>query len=409
MVKTEQQLRFIVNTHNYGCILFRNCIVRHCFTFANMVNCHKTKKRKGTDFLFTSNTDSMYAAKATVPPPRPFVRTFSTAQRCKWSPTVVNTYIRERPDAYKPLSIFLLSPLLSWLANAETTQNLISDYAIGRTSQGNANDNAFFITHVQDIILASCGFNPRMKLTEARELPFLQISKTAKHIHEAVVEIADWIAAVEQSDTAGRVLLTLYSEAEGQSIQTRYARNKYLTKCFDRLVDFYGAQLSDDYDRLTVKAPVPDLGKYSYAYHDVRVLLREYQRVVWEAQQSRDPAMQFFATPDNPDIYKDIELPDEKYSQAYNIAEILKIVQGAAELLKTYPGGPMPYAIINDILTRAQSGDDIRMAAKDNADRVGVGVDNYVYKKNVAFTLLGLILWGGTIDDMISLLTAVRK
>ena len=148
-----------------------------------------------------------------------------------------------------------------------------------------------------------------------------------------------------------------------------------------------GAVLSDD--------------EMAYVYHNITLLLKEYNRIVWRANNSDDRALRLLSC-ETEDEMLEITSKDEKYRQAYLIVEYIKFINGAIEMVKSFPvNGKEYYDIIKTIVDLKPQNISDEVSSRE----LGMSTYTYSVKKRRALSVLSSILWGCDGDAFVRLLT----
>lgn len=162
----------------------------------------------------------------------------------------------------------------------------------------------------------------------------------------------------------------------------------------------YGEEIEELLDVILSGAVLSD-DEMAYVYHNITLLLKEYNRIVWRANNSDDRALRLLSC-ETEDEMLEITSKDEKYRQAYLIVEYIKFINGAIEMVKSFPvNGKEYYDIIKTIVDLKPQNISDEVSSRE----LGMSTYTYSVKKRRALSVLSSILWGCDGDAFVRLLT----
>ena len=301
----------------------------------------------------------------------------------------MNDILEDSPEMTDVVLALAVYPALVWNLKGKEIRSVME-----RISTENTEVQALKAT--QKLLVKASGVEPSL---------FLERRQAYFDACEAFIKILDKkIEKVREFPEGGEALYTVLQATIGKEAarpMTRFYVNKNLRKAIEVLYNLCGTELTP-YLNVILNGQVVDDEELKAVYHNIALLLKEYNKILWYAEASDDKAMQLLSCKSAEDMY-DLTESDGKYRDAYLIAEYVKLIAGAVELVKEFPVyGEEYYEILSGILdSKPQKIKDEALARK-----AGMSTFTYSVKKRRALAVLGCALWGCDSDTYIRLLAS---
>ena len=153
-----------------------------------------------------------------------------------------------------------------------------------------------------------------------------------------------------------------------------------------------------------------DDDEYLYAYHNTKLLLREYSRLYWARTGDDDVIVRVLHAKTPKEILSITQNERAMYS-VDAVLQFLLLVSGAIALVEYYPIKGKQYADVLKLLVSNRSiiltdGTMAYLREKELSHRMGIAQRDFTVLKQEAMTLLSLLLWGYDGQVLIQLLSA---
>lgn len=305
------------------------------------------------------------------------------------------TEIAEEHPQYTDLVMLMaVYPALKWTMKCKDISVLMEN--VMKTDKP-IND----LQNAQDLIVSASGLRPQLILKE-RQNYFSACEKVMRIIKSGVKTIGKFPG---QGKIYRNCLLKVMHEREesgpkGQDM-SRYMLNSYLPKAIE-LLYMQCHEALEPYMDIVLDGYAVDEDEITEQYHDIAALLLEYNKIMWYFKSSGDKAVRLLHC-DTVEEMLEITEKDDKYYDAYLIAEYAKMISGAVELVKKFPiYGPKFYAVLRPMLDSPPQNSTVA----NMANEIGMSSFTYSVTKRKAMAVLGCALWGCDADTYIRLLTA---
>lgn len=298
-----------------------------------------------------------------------------------------NELVASNPDLQDIVTAFAVYPALKWAQKAEDI-----DAVMARVCSSDA--NAQRLINVQKALSDVTGYEPKLMLNN-RKRYFEASRKLTWRLEHLVEQIRDFPG---EGEIYANILGIMLGDTTADV--SKYMTNQYAKAAMELAYDCAGKEIDGLVDDVLTGIVQSD-DEMSLIYHNIDILLREYNRILWHTQNSDDRAMRLLACESEEEMLKITE-HDEKYRQAYLIVEYIKLINGAIEMVKTFPvNGQEYYDIIRTVIELKPK----RISDEAAAERVGMSTYSFSVKKRRALSVLSTILWGCDGDTFVRFLT----
>lgn len=299
----------------------------------------------------------------------------------------LNELIAEEPDLQDVVVALSIYPALKWSMRGADV-----DAVMARMCRND--DELHRLGSVQKTLVAATGVEPRF-LLENRHRYFDACAELVQLLQDAVKQVGHY-------PRHGRVFQSILQTFLMDAVEepTKYVVNKYVKDAVRLIYECYGERIEELLD-IVLSGTVQSDEEMAYIYHNITLLLKEYNRIVWRANNSDDRALRLLACKSEDEMLE-ITQRDEKYQQAYLIVEYIKFINGAIETVKSFPiNGKEYYRIIKTIIDLKPQNISDEQASRE----LGMSTYTFSVKKRRALSVLGAILWGCDGDAFVRLLT----
>lgn len=300
-----------------------------------------------------------------------------------------NEILDSNPDLTDIIIALNIYPALVWNLNGQDIDRVTKQIA-------NPDAGVRAIENVQNLIEKASGIKPSLML-ERREAFYDSCRKTVDIINKAIDDVGDYPGSGE---LYRNILLTVIGRHNSGKI-SKFVLNKNIYDAISVMYMIVGNNLSDILDSVLDGYVFAD-EELAAVYHNTSLLLTEYNRILWYTKTSPDKAMKLLACKTEAEMLLITE-SDSKFCQAYLLAEYVKLIAGAIEMVRDFPRFGKEYYVILKMLLKAK-----RKNASDSdcAYEMGISVYSFSVKKRKALSVLGCILWGCDGDIFIKLLAS---
>lgn len=305
----------------------------------------------------------------------------------------VNRATEKHPEMLKTAVSMMMYPAIKWMLNAKDIDTLIRAC---EEIDADSIDSA-------DI--------DRLCEIQAWLSPFVERNRVHFHNREIYFATCEKLVALIQNVRQEIHFESFYTQAMGDiydcfldpqklAYNNRHKILQYCERCIEVTHTIAGKDIEECYEILMRPADLDGIEEASL-YHNVPQLLNEYARILWRAQNSNDPAMKMLSTASYDDlIHRASHTSGRIHDEAYILVEYVKIIRGAIEMLKSFPGGRAYYDIISAIVEGKK--DSKRDA--EIARQLGISPGPYSAKKAHAIGVFGCILWGCDVNNLLNCL-----
>lgn len=284
-------------------------------------------------------------------------------------------------DASDTIMAFMMYPAIKWSLRGKDTDTLIARVACA----DEIGEKIVRLKQTQKIIRTAIGFTPAL-LLERRKMYFEAAEKLANTVENIVESITDY----PYNGKTYHDILCAFIGQNNKKI-SKYILDKNFPDLIKLVHEEWGDNLTAAIDGIMKPYILQEESDdKSQFYHNVHQLLIEYNKILWQAQRSRDKSMKLLVC-DNEEEMLSITQSDNKLSQGYLIVEFAKIIHGGIEMIKEFPKkGESYYSILKELTSLSSA----NMAEKDMAVKLGMSSFAFSTKKREALDALASILWG---------------
>lgn len=317
-----------------------------------------------------------------------FFRSFSHSPVSTIMTRRLNELLVEAPDLQDTAIALVIYPALQWMLSGKEIDEVMSRLC-------EENEDLVRLGKIQEIISNVTDIQPKL-LLENRKNYFQTCEKLISLINHAIEQISKY----PDTGTHYEELLRLFVNPNGKHFPSKYTINKHFKDAVILLDEMHGAEIESLMDGVLSGISYSD-AELDYVYHNIGLLLREYNRVVWRAHNFDDRATQLLACKNEEEMLE-ITQYDKMYRQAYILVEYIKFISGAVEMVKSFPnGGHEYYSILKGIIEFKP----LKLSDEAVARELGLSTYTFSVKKRRALSILGSILWGCDGDGFVKLLT----
>lgn len=301
----------------------------------------------------------------------------------------LNDLLEDTPELTDMVIALVIYPALVWNLKGKEINSVME-----RISEANTEVRA--LEDTQELLVKASGIQPKL-LLEKREAYFSACETLVNLIEDGIEKIQSFPG---DGETYYSILRSIVGKQEGPFL-SRFIIDKNYRKAISILHDLCANDLTGLLD-VILDGYVVDDEELMLVYHNTALLLKEYNRILWYARTSDDKAMRLLSCGSEAEMIALTE-SDDKFCQAYLIAEYAKLITGAVELVKEFPVyGKEYYSILSGILEATPQ----KVKDETLAKKIGMSTYTYSVKKKRALSVLGCALWGCDSDTFIRLLTA---
>lgn len=284
-------------------------------------------------------------------------------------------------DAGDAIMAFMMYPAIKWSLMGKSTDTLMAHVA-GANETG---EEIARLKRTQEIIRAAIGFTPSL-LLERRRMYFEAAEALANTVEEIIESVSDY-------PYHGKIyhdILCAFTGLNDKKI-SKYILDKHFSALINIVQEEWGESLTAAIDGIMKPYLCQkETDEKSQYYHNIHRLLVEYNKILWQAQRSKDKSMRLLACNGEEEILN-ITQSDDKLSQGYLIVEFAKIIHGGIEMIKEFPKkGEIYYSILKELTSLSSSA----ATERDMAMKLGISSFAFSTKKREALDALATILWG---------------
>lgn len=317
-----------------------------------------------------------------------FSRSFSRNPVSTLMTRRLNELIAKFPDLQDTAIALIIYPALQWMLGGKNIDAVMSRLC-------NDDEGLSRLGNVQEILSNVTTVQPKL-LLKNRTAYFEPCEKLISLIDSTIAKITDY------PDT-GKVyeeLLRVFTNPNIEIFPSKYTINKHFKDAVTLFHEMQGEEIEELMDSILSGITYSD-SELAYVYHNIDMLLKEYNRMVWRAHNSDDRAMQLLSCKSEEEMLE-ITKYDDMYCQAYILVEYIKFISGAVEMVKSFPNGGIEYySILKGIIELKSQ----KLSDEAIARELGLSTYSFSVKRRRALSVLGSILWGCDGDTFVKLLT----
>lgn len=271
-------------------------------------------------------------------------RSFFNVQKCRTATNIVNRLFENEPELEPTLLALSLLPVMDWMLGAKNLD------AMSSVVFGHVSDNIMVLDRTKELIADILDGRPRLTL-QRREEYFNHLTEIVQYVKSKIVALGSF----PKRGKTYAALIRYFYLGESTDIVTITAHNinNFLPDAIrvlhsmmrERISELVGSVLLDT-------VPDDQDTELQYVYHNTMILLEEYAKIKWSAQNADDKAVQLLACDTQEEMLKLTE-SDTKYSQAYIIVQYIILIHNAIERLQTFPM-PEVYTVVKASIEKKQ-------------------------------------------------------
>lgn len=325
------------------------------------------------------------------------IHVYRTFMATKYSSCVAKRFtevIEKAPQCTDLVMLMAVYPALKWTMQCEDITSLMANVV-------DTDKPIRDLIAAQGLITSASGLKPKLMLAQ-RAKYFDACREVIKIIQQAVANMGKFPGeGILYKNALLKIMHEEQDEGKKGKDMSRYTINKYLPEALRILYDQCHKAI-DPYIDIVLDGYTPDEDEITEQYHDIEALLLEYNKITWHFKSIGDKAVKLLHCGSVDEMLAVTE-QDEQYYDAYLIAEYIKMISGAVEIVKRFPiYGERFYTILRPMLETPPQ----YTTLSDRASEVGMSPFLYSVNKRKALSVLGCALWGCDADTYVRLLTA---
>ena len=314
----------------------------------------------------------------------------------------LNQILKDNPKMKYTILALVLYPALKWSLYGEDITDIMQNAHF---------DSDAFLLETQRILRSVFGVGKTLDL-ECRNKYF----ETCKHVIDEIDTAV--LRLVNGNNEHGKQMAATLQLVMNESFDelqepSKFEVKKYLPLAVESLHIQFGQSLRNDMDSLLhpdSQMFFQDDDEYLYAYHNTKLLLREYSRLYWARTGDDDVIVRVLHAKTPKEILSITQNERAMYS-VDAVLQFLLLVSGAIALVEYYPIKGKQYADVLKLLVSNRSiiltdGTMAYLREKELSHRMGIAQRDFTVLKQEAMTLLSLLLWGYDGQVLIQLLSA---
>lgn len=293
----------------------------------------------------------------------------------------------------------MIYPALKWMLNAEAVTTVA---AASSWESDKVHPTAEFrrLFAAQQVLVGALGKKPEIHLEE-RKRYYVRCRKLLDVIESALHEVAGNVTTLKAGyriEISEALLSGVMDTKDGP--QAGRAIKRYFAGLVNDVAEHSGDEISSLVWKLTPESNVPRSAELAYLYHNIDVLLREYSRILY-SEHYTDEKFVSKITSAMDAAGRRADRAEAKCEQACFVMEYVKLIKGAIELVRDFPGdcGEM-YSVLCAYI----DGKRCNKTDEEIADSLFMSAAKFSVLKYRALSLLGAILWGGDALTLVNIL-----
>ena len=301
--------------------------------------------------------------------------------------TVLNNLLEKEPQLTNTILAIVFFPVFKWSLYGETNLDLMqfADDA----------EWASDISGIKDTFREIFGFGDKLVLKK-RETSFELAREIVETIEKSVLHIA---ANPENGVRVMKIFYILLNHPNAPEVSA-YEVKKYLPLAIQVLYEDCGKTLNVLMSAIMndCEYEQEDDAERAFAYHNMRLLLKEYSRLMWAQDDKKDQITQVLRCKTVDEVYETTQKINVIYS-ADVVLRFLLLITGGIALLGYWPKRGTEYVKIIKMLVMnrnvpLQNGKVVHIKEEDVAQGLGMCPSLFSMRKKEAYTFLGILLWG---------------
>lgn len=303
----------------------------------------------------------------------------------------MNESLYDYPSTTDTIICLHLYPAIKWVVSCGNAYDIVQRFQVNdcKISQ---------LSQIQEVIQSVIGIRTELKLNSREEY-----FKSCKKFVACIENIVETIGGYPHMGKKYQAILQSFlgiDDSKKSSTPSIYYVNQNAKSLLCFLADYYGNVFEESLNDLLSGRAIAD-DDVNKVYHNIELLLREYNKILWHKKHSKDKAMQLLACGNAMEMDK-ITQNDSKYFQASTIVDYIKFIRGAIEAVRSFPVmGEEYYKILSAIVElKSQC-----LSDKEISYRLKMSTYSYSVKRKKALAVLSAVLWGVDGDIYVKMLT----
>lgn len=312
---------------------------------------------------------------------------------------MMNTVLDESPDMHDTVLALSILPALRWLTKASSLDNVI-DEVYGSKNEGELTR----LSAIQKILTNLTGETPSLMLSKRKGF-FVACNELVTLLTNAILSVKEYAS----SGNKVYKCLTPFLSSKYYEGVSKYSYTNHFSEAVGLVHSYCEGKIEELLDEILFSPAsiVSDDPEEAYLYHNMDLLMREYNKIIWEAEISADPSMKILAVSAKKPAELEAQIENitesmKKYSQAYLLVEYVRLITGAIELIKSFPRyGNDYYQILKYLIIDRHYSDN----GSDVAAHLGISTSTYYTRRRRAISVLGSVLWGSDASCFMQIVT----
>ena len=339
----------------------------------------------GLECCFKALAKAVFSEEGTVYFHRTFI-SFDGSDRTRVITRYANMATEKGGDIAVAAKAVMIYPAIKWLLKAREIEAVIA-----ALPEEAAQGDFCRLVGMQSMLVRLTGEKPEMRLQVRREF-FERCQEFTDVVFKAVLESV-YRKSTRKNMARPRLAMLLLGEDDGVAGQEEISTHTIKTY-YPEIIEAVAAH-SGEQIRTLMSGLMPDTGpktaELAVLYHNTDLLLREYARIV---RGYCADGQKLLGTRENRYI-------EQRREQSVLVAEYVKLIRGAVEMTKDFPGSRGDIYTVLDALT--SDGSDQKTDA-ELAREVCMSAASFSREKGRALSVLGAVLWGCDANALTDLL-----
>lgn len=312
-----------------------------------------------------------------------------------------NALIQKGGTTRSVTEALLILPAVKWLIKAKRIDDVIAAFSDSAIPEYCTESKELRrLVEMQEILDMDSHGSSRLRLE--RRAQFIERSEELVQTVEKAVSKTVYTCPGKQSKVTLAGCLLRGKITECDSLTSRHV-SRYFGEIVEDVEGFSGERIAYLMERL-VPAEVPEEAELAYLYHNVDILMREYSRILYPNSDSEvhNAVMRLLAS-SNESVrlkYKTELKRSRVEEQAYFLIDYIRLIRGAVEMTRTFPGDEMLFQVLIALLGKG----NYSLSDEELAKELNISAAYFSTKKYRAMKLLGAILWGCDAGILLQLL-----
>lgn len=320
--------------------------------------------------------------------------------KCPYSQVIVsktNDLLNEDPNTLDIILALFIYPAMKWSTKGfqvNESMKIIEELKV-------SSDRIHELTNIQKIITDATMLQPKLLLKQ-RDAYLTACQELINLIDESIKYLGDFPIKGQVYKETVEIFTVSDCGHWDRAIFRKLEKN--LIPAIKIISAAYSNRYEEAMDKVLTESPSPTISDKNI-YHNTELLINEYVKILWYSKYSDDTAVRLLYCKSEQEMVH-ITKKDDTYAQAFIIAEYIKMISTAIDIVKEFPkDGEEYYNILTGIVSHYNNG----LTYEDTAHSLGMSLSSFEVKKKRACAVLGTLLWGCDGDLFITLLAEKRR